>query len=614
LESFIVDWRLSFDALSIFFGFVILLVAIPSWVYSIGYMQGLYSRGRIRFAKILFFFFILSMLLVVFSSNVLFFLIAWELMSLLSYFLVTLDSHEEKASRAGLIYILMTHVGTTFMTAAFLIIYSYSGSFDFIAFKETCLLLPSTIKTVVFLCFVVGFGTKAGLIPFHIWLPYAHPEAPSHISSVMSGAMIKIGVYGFIRFVLFILGVSELWWGNLILVLAIISSVGGILYALMEKDLKKMLAYSSIENIGLIMLGIGGYMVFIKMNQPLLAVFSLAAALYHTVNHAIFKTLLFMCSGAILKTCGTKNMEKLGGLIKLMPVTAFCFLIGALSISAMPPLNGFMSEWLILQTLFSGALAGATFPKMKIFLALLTGLLALTGGLAAACFVKAFGISFLAGTRSKKTETANDSGWTMKAPMIFLTGLIFIFGIFAAPVFKVLIDTVSSVSGLNSGGAAFTFNVMSLAPRNNSTMSLNSLLLFGILVITEVTIFAVVKIITKKRTVTCAHTWACGYYRTTERNQYTSTGFSKPFRVAFSFILMPSRKLEKIRDSHYHVKAFKYEVHTKQFLNEYFYKPVIKRLFRFAEWSRKLQQGSVHIYIGYIFLAIVFLIVFLKRF
>ena len=577
-------------------------------------MQGLYSRGRILFAKILLLLFILSMLLVVFSANVLFFLIAWELMSLLSYFLVTLDSHEEKASKAGLIYILMTHVGTAFMTAAFLIIYSYSGSFDFIAFKEACLILPANIKTTVFLCFLIGLGTKAGLIPFHIWLPYAHPEAPSHISSIMSGAMIKLGIYGFIRFVLFTLGVSELWWGNLILVLAVISSVGGILYALMEKDLKKMLAYSSIENIGIIMLGVGGFMVFVKMDQPLLAVFSLAAALYHTVNHAIFKTLLFMGAGAILKSCGTKNMEKLGGLIKLMPVTAFCFLIGALAISAMPPLNGFVSEWLLLQALFSGALAGATFAKMKIFLALLAGLIALTGGLAAACFVKAFGISFLGVPRSKKTETANDSGWTMKVPMIFLTILIFVFGIFAGPIFKYLVEAVSLVSGLNREGAAFTLNTLSLAPRESSGANLNNLFLLGVLVLTGTAVFIIVRIISAKRNVTYDRTWACGYYKINERNQYTATGFSKPFRVAFSFILMPYRKMEKIRDSYYHVKSFKYEVHTKQFINEYFYEPVINRLFRFAEWSRKLQQGSVHIYIGYIFVAIVFLIIFLKRF
>jgi len=614
LEGFVVDWKLSFDALSIFFGFIILLVSIPSWVYSIGYMQGLYSGGRILFAKILLLLFILEMFLVVFSANALLFLIAWELMSLLSYFLVTLDPHEEKASRAGLIYILMAHIGTAFMTAAFLIIYSYSGSFDLSAFKETCLILPLKVKTTVFLCFLVGFGTKAGLIPFHIWLPFAHPEAPSHISAIMSGVMIKIGIYGFLRFVLFTLGVEELWWGNLVLVLAALSAAGGILYALMEKDLKKMLAYSSIENIGIIMLGIGGYMIFVKMNQPLLAVFSLAAALYHIINHAIFKTLLFMGAGSILKTCGTKNMEKLGGLIKLMPVTAFCFLIGALAISALPPLNGFISEWLLLQALFYGALAGATFAKMKIFLALLAGILALTGGLAAACFVKAFGISFLAVPRSKKTETASDSGWSIKAPMIFLTALIFIFGLFAGPVFKILTGVAASVSGLNNGAAAFTFNVLSLAPQEGSGVHLNNLLLSGALVLIGIFVFSIFKVISREKSITYGKTWTCGYYSVNGRNQYTATGFSKPFRVAFSFILMPYRKMEKIRDSYYHVKSFKYEVHTKQLLNEYFYKPVINRIFRFAEWSRKLQQGSVHIYIGYIFLALVFLIIFLKRF
>jgi len=609
-----VDWKLSFDSLSIFFGVVILLVALPSALYSTGYMKGLYSRGRASFAQILLFFFVISMLLVVFSANALFFLLAWEAMSLLSYFLVTLDSHEEKAVNAGLIYVLMTHIGTAFITTAFLILYFYSGSFDFILMKETCLNLPLNIKTVIFLCFLIGFGTKAGLVPFHIWLPYAHPEAPSHISSIMSGAMIKLGVYGFIRFVIYILGASELWWGNLVLVIAGVSAVYGILYALMEKDLKKMLAYSSIENMGIIMLGVGGYMVFLNMQFPLLAVLSLSAALYHIINHAIFKTLLFLCSGVVLKACGTKNMEKLGGLIKLMPVTAFCFLIGALAISAIPPFNGFVSEWLMLQSLFSGAVSvpAELFGKMKVFLALLAGALALTGGLAAACFVKAFGISFLALPRSKKAEAGKDFDWTMKTPLIFLSSLTLLFGIFAAPVFKLLAKITADISGFKSAGSELTSGLLSLSPQG--TFHFNGLLLVLLVLAVSIIVYIIVRIISRERSVTYGRTWDCGYYGLTARNQYTATGFSKPLRMAFNFILRPYKKTEKVRDSYYHVKSFKYEIFTKQLFTEYFYSPIIKRLFSFSESIRKIQYGSIHLYIGYIFLAVIFLIIFLKRF
>ncbi|MFH1075191.1 MAG: proton-conducting transporter membrane subunit, partial [Candidatus Firestonebacteria bacterium] len=535
--------------------------------------------------------------------------------SLLSYFLVTLDSNEEKAVNAGLIYVLMTHIGTAFITAAFLIIYSYSGSFDFILMKEACINLPMNIKTIIFLCFLIGFGTKAGLVPFHIWLPYAHPEAPSHISAVMSGVMIKLGVYGFIRFVLFILGVHQLWWGNLVLVIAAVSCLGGVIYALMEHDIKKLLAYHSVENIGIIMLGVGGYMVFINMQFPLLAVFSLSAALFHVVNHAIFKTLLFLCAGTVLKSCGTKNMEKLGGLIKLMPVTAFCFLIGALAISAMPPLNGFASEWLILQSLLSGALAASAevFGKMKIFFALLAGALALMGGLAAACFVKAFGVTFLGLPRSKKAGGGKDFGWSMKIPIIFLASLTLFFGIFAAPIFNILTKIASEASGLSNLGVKFTLGALSLSPQNGA-FQLNGLMLVFLIFAIAAIVYIIVRIISKERSITYGRTWDCGYYGLTARNQYTATGFSKPLRMAFNFILRPYKKTEKVRDSYYHVKSFKYEIFTKQVIMEYFYSPIIKKLFGFSELIKKIQQGSIHLYIGYIFIAVIFLIIFLKRF
>ncbi|MDD2702876.1 MAG: proton-conducting transporter membrane subunit [Candidatus Omnitrophica bacterium] len=335
------------DPLSLFFLFVILLVSAPSAVYSFGYLKGGYSSGKITLSWLLLFVFVLSMALLVTVGNAFIFLIVWEIMSLVSYFLVVFDSTHEKSIQAGMIYIIMTHIGTAFLAAAFMLLYSHSGSFDFLVMRTACRAMPFQMKNIIFLLFLIGFGTKAGIVPLHVWLPYAHPQAPSHISSIMSGVMIKTAIYGIIRFVIFILGVDVLWWGAAILILALVSCLVGVIYALMEQDIKRLLAYSSVENIGIILLGVGLSMVFLSVRLYSLAVFSLIAGLYHLVNHAIFKGLLFLCAGSVYKAAKTRDMEKLGGLIKKMPQTAACFLLGAMAVSAIPPLNGFVSEWLI---------------------------------------------------------------------------------------------------------------------------------------------------------------------------------------------------------------------------------------------------------------------------
>ncbi|MDD4981806.1 MAG: proton-conducting transporter membrane subunit, partial [Candidatus Omnitrophica bacterium] len=393
-----------FDPLSLFFLAVIFIVFLPSVIYSFNYLKGEYSAAKVMLAHVLLFAFVLSMALVVSVNNCLIFLIFWELMSLVSYFLVIFDTKNLKSIQAGLIYIVMTHIGTAFIIAAFMILHNHAHSFDFFAIKNACQLMSSQTKNIVFLLFLIGFGTKAGIVPLHIWLPYAHPQAPSHISSIMSGVMIKTAIYGIIRFVMFILEVNSSWWGILVLILAIISCLVGVIYALMEHDIKRLLAYHSVENIGIILLGVGLSMFFISLNLPYLAVFSLIAGLYHLINHAIFKGLLFLCAGSVYKATGTRDIEKLGGLIKKMPQTAAYFLIGSMAISALPPLNGFVSEWLTLQAFFLGA--SNVIGGSKFFLGLCAAMLALTSGLAAACFVKVFGITFLARPGSHYAESA----------------------------------------------------------------------------------------------------------------------------------------------------------------------------------------------------------------
>ncbi len=611
MANFLAKQLFLFDPLSLFFLVVICIVSLPSAVYSFGYLKGEYSSKKIIVAWFLLFAFVLTMALVVSVRNAFAFLVAWEIMSLVSYFFVVFDSKHDKSIQAGLIYIVMTHAGTAFLTAAFLIMHKYAHSFDFFAIRNACQVMPAQIKNIIFLLLLIGFGTKAGIVPMHIWLPYAHPQAPSHISSIMSGVMIKTAIYGIIRFVIFILGVSSSWWGQLVLVLAAATCFAGIIYALMEgNDIKRLLAYSSVENIGIILLGVGLAMFFISMGLPYLAVFSLIAGLYHLINHAIFKGLLFLCAGSVYKATGTRDIEKLGGLIKKMPQTAVYFLIGAMAISALPPLNGFVSEWLTLQAFFLGALNAA--GGAKLFLVICAAMLALTGGLAAACFVKAFGITFLALPRSHYVVNAKEVSLSMRAGMLFLSALTVIFGLAAVLVIKILTKVAAAATGIDTNSMSFQLNNFILNPQSAKSIYLSVPLIALVLVVLGIVSFAVYNLCRKKTQV--SQTWGCGYYRLGPRNEYTATAFSKPFRIAFSFFLLPYRKTQKIRETFYHVKSFSYETHTTSVFKKYIYLPVIAWIFKSAKFMRKIQPGSIHLYLSYIFLTAFLLIMFMNKF
>jgi hydrogenase-4 component B len=602
---------LLFDPLSLFFLLVILGIAVPSAVYSCGYLKNTYSRRKIILAWVLLVVFVLSMALVVTVNNILIFLVAWEMMSLVSYFLVVFDSSHDKSIQAGMIYIVMTHIGTAFLTAAFLLMYKYAHSFDFFALKYACQMMPAQVKNIVFLLLLVGFGTKAGIVPLHIWLPYAHPQAPSHISSIMSGVMIKTAIYGIIRFVMFILGVNSPWWGLLVLISALITCLVGIIYALTERDIKRLLAYSSVENIGIILLGVGLSMFFINLNLPYLAIFSLIAGLYHLVNHAIFKGLLFLGAGSIYKATGTGDIEKLGGLIKKMPKTAVCFLIGVMAISALPPLNGFVSEWLTLQAFFLGALSVT--GGFKLFLVVAAAILALTGGLAAACFVRAFGIIFLAQPRSHYAVSAKEVPWSMRAAMFFLAGLCVIFGFAAAPILGFLAKVAGASMGIDSTRMIFSVNNFVLIPQTCKNIYLSTPLFALALLVMGILSFVAYNLFGRKKPV-IYKTWDCGYYKLDARNEYTATAFSKPFRIAFSFFLRPYHKTQKIRESFYHIKSFSYETHTTPVIRKYIYYPIIAWVFKSAKFMRRIQPGSIHLYLAYILITVVLLIVFIHKF
>ncbi|MBI3941978.1 MAG: hydrogenase 4 subunit B, partial [Chloroflexi bacterium] len=430
------------DRLSSFFLLLIAVVGIPVSLYSIDYMREYVSHPgqagvhayNLGFFGAIYQIFILSMILVVLASTTFAFLFLWELMALASYFLVVFEHRNQDTQEAGTVYLIMTHLGFVALFIGFMLLsgpLTATGvSLNFSELRISAMRLPAIQRDIVFLLMFIGFGSKAGMIPLHVWLPLAHPAAPSPVSALMSGVMIKLGIYGLLRITLDLLGGGPGWWGGMILVVGGASALYGILYALVDHHLKRLLAYSSVENAGIILLAIGAALVFGSAGNTALATLALTGALFHILNHGVFKSLLFMAAGAVLQATHTLDMESLGGLIKRMPWTALFFLVGSVSIAALPPFNGFVGEWIILQSLLLSLAVSS--QGIHIFLTLGLGALALTGGLAAAAFVKAFGISFLALPRSAQADQALEAPQLMKWAMAINAALCLLLGLLAA--------------------------------------------------------------------------------------------------------------------------------------------------------------------------------------
>ncbi|MDO8509696.1 MAG: hydrogenase 4 subunit B [bacterium] len=602
------------DMLSAFFIFIISLISILASLYGIGYLKHYYKKYNIGVLGFFYNFFILGMLLVVSASNAIFFLIVWEIMSLASYFLVIFENKEEKNLTAGTLYFVMTHIGTAFITLAFLMLYSYIGSFDFAVIKAGMGSVPLLIKNMVFLCALIGFGTKAGMIPFHIWLPSAHPAAPTHVSALMSGVMIKTGVYMLIRLFADIIPVDQIWWGVVVLLIGAISACLGVLYALAEQDIKRLLAYSSIENIGIIFLGLGSMMIFLASNMHGLALFALVAALFHVFNHAIFKSLLFFGAGAVISQTHTRNMEEYGGLIKYMPQTAVFFLVGSLAISALPPFNGFFSEWMTFQSLFSGMNSLGTSVQWVFVLA--AGALAFTGGLAAVCFVKAFGISFLARPRSEVVKHAKDPGINFRLAMAVLAVLALMVGMFAGPISLILTQVGNSISIFNTTETVFVSGSNLVSPSINldggfAIVSMPAILI--VLVIVVFLVYLLVYLKTRKAKITIARTWDCGT-DLNSRMEISATGFSRSVVTIFKGVLKPSKQATvEYSDAsmRYFPKSNTIKFGTLDYYTVYFYRPVLNFVILISDKIKKIQSGNVNMYILYIFSILVILLVLL---
>ncbi|HUC89985.1 MAG TPA: hydrogenase 4 subunit B [Patescibacteria group bacterium] len=591
---------LHIDKLAAFFLFVISLIALFCSVYGIGYVREYYKRYSIGLLGFLYSAFIVGMLLVVTASNGIFFLVAWEIMSLASYFLVVYDRNEPQNVRAGYIYLIMTHVGAVCILLAMLILQHYTHSFDFAAIAAGIHLLPASALAAVFVLAFIGLGTKAGVIPLHIWLPSAHPAAPSHVSALMSGVMIKTGIYMMIRLFLDVLQPIPTWWGVVVLVMGGISAVLGVLYALTEHDLKRLLAYHSIENIGIILLGLGGAMIFSSLHRPELVLLALAAALFHTLNHAVFKSLLFLSAGSVIQATHTRNIEKYGGLIKLMPLAALFFLVGSMAISALPPFNGFFSEWLTYQSLFNGFAAGG--EKITWIFVFGAASLAITGGLALACFVKAFGTAFLARPRSDAAKHAKESSWPMWVGMGGLALLCLAIGLGSAPVASALTNISRQVTGI-AGPSAATAGAKTIAV-NNGASSVSGLAALALILLATASVWFVAKyVINRRQKVVVGETWDCGT-PLTGRMEITASGFARSIHIMFKALLRPS--LHHQVEYHnpvnpYSVKSRKVSMAVHDIYYSHLYLPAYRALIACSRFTKRIQNGNLNTYVLYIF-------------
>ncbi len=582
------------DPLSAFFAIPILGLCALAAVYGSEYLWA--YRERKPLGPHWFFYNLLaaSMLLVVVARNGVLFLVAWEVMSLSSYFLVTFEDETPSVREAGQIYLVATHLGTAFLFVFFILLGRNAGSLDFD--KIVAAAVPAS-ASLLFVLALVGFGTKAGFMPLHVWLPEAHPAAPSHVSAVMSGVMVKTGIYGIVRTLTFLPAPPE-WWGWLLIGIGMLSGVWGILFAIAQHDLKRMLAYSTVENVGVIALGLGIGLLGMGSGSAILAILGFSGALLHVLNHALFKGLLFLGAGAVLHETGTRELDRLGGLLKRMPRAGGAFLVGAVAITGVPPLNGFVGEFLIYRGAFREEMflgTASAVPALGVIASL-----ALIGGLAAVGFTKAFGVAFLGEPRTETAARAHEPGPLMLVPMYVLAAGCFFVGVFSPRVVSGIMPAVLDVvQGEPEEVAADV--ATALAP-------LSFVMLAAVVVIGLVLALAALRRgLLAGREVGAAGTWDCGYAQPTARMQYTSSSYVQPALEFFAPLLRTREAF--VPPSGLFPTEGALATETPDLAQKNLYRPV----FGSVEWVlsrlRWIQLGHVHIYVLYIGITVVALLV-----
>ncbi len=609
-----IGWHFRLDALSAFFLFVVDLGAASASVFAIGYGRARHGGHADEPGRVLPFYpvFLAGLGLVVLADDAFSFLFAWELMSLASWALVLVRHRDPESVRAGTVYLLMAVLSGFLLLLCFGLLAGPAGSYGFAAMRAAHP-AAATVALALVLA-LLGTGAKAGLVPLHAWLPLAHPAAPSHVSALMSGVMTKVAVYAFLRIAFDLIGPPSAWSGLVVLAVGGLTAVLGVLYALMQHDLKRLLAYHTVENIGIIFIGIGLAMVFRAGGEGAAAALALTAALFHVFNHAVFKSLLFFGSGAVEAATGERDMECQGGLIHRMRTTSFCFLIGCAAISALPPLNGFVSEWLTFQAILLGPALPDWGPKLLIPAD--GALLALAAALAAACFVKAFGITFLGRPRSAAAAVAAETDRLALAPMLLLSGLCLFAGVFPgavidalAPVSRALVGATMPVQGLlpwHSPPGVPLGAIVPVAAARSSYDGLAILLLIG--AVTTLAALGARRL--ASHALRRAPAWDCGFPDQSPATQYTAQSFAEPIRRTFGPLVFGAASTIRVPPPGSTAPArIEHVLHDR--LWEIFYAPPAALVRRLADALNPLQFLTIRRYLAFVFAALVLLLLVL---
>ncbi|MBI3900366.1 MAG: hydrogenase 4 subunit B [Gammaproteobacteria bacterium] len=588
-------FHLRADALTCFFLLLLGTVAAGISIFAAGYFRaGTGSTPGLLCLQ--YHMFLASMTLVLLADDAYAFMVAWETMALSSYFLVTSQHRVPEIRRAGFLYLLIAHVGAIAILLCFGVLQGGSWQFTFDAMRTAN--LSSTWATIAFLLATFGFGAKAGLVPLHVWLPEAHPAAPSPVSALMSGVMLKTAVYGLLRVTFDLLHVQTWWWGLLLVGLGLFTALYGVVFAAVQTDMKRLLAHSSIENIGIIFAAVGLAIAFDAYQMPELAAIALAAGLLHCLNHAYFKSLLFLATGSVLHATGERNLGKLGGLARRMPWVAGLALIGTAAIAGLPPLNGFVSEWLLLQAfLFTPTVPQ---PFVNMLLPLGAALLVLTAALAGYVMVKFYGVIFLGQPREPKLEQAHDAGRLERLGLLWLAAGCVLLGVLPVPVFA-LLSHVSEFL-LDTPLANHTPSLWLLAPISAARASYSPLIFFVSILLVVAIAFVVVRRLYHGR-VRRAPPWDCGYPALTARMQDTAEGFGQPIRQIFESFFRMTRELPSPFDARPH-----YRVQVADRLWHALYLPLATAVQRTAELVGKLQHGRIATYLLYSFVTLLVLL------
>ncbi len=586
--------------LGAFFVLLVAMVAVPATLHGIGYAShGL--RGRMAAGTVPIF--VTVLLLVPAAGSVATFMVLWEFMALASLILVLAEqSRRESVRSAGTWYAVITQAGAALILIAFLILAAHSGGQTFVALRSSARHLALPWRSLAFVVAVVGFGSKAGVVPFHVWLPKAHPEAPSPVSALMSGAMVALGVYGIVLFGDVLLGGGPVWWWLVVLALGAASALFGSLYAASSTDLKRLLAYSTTDNVGLVLLALGASGLFAATRHPLLAALGMVAALVLLLNHAAFKGALFLSAGSVQTATGSRDLDQLGGLLRRMPQSGALFLAAAAAICALPPLNGFIGEWLLFQSLLHGADLGNTAGDVAIPLAVAA--MALTAGLTVVAFVKAAGIGFLGRPRSTGAESATEVPGTMRLAVGLLVGVCIVLGVLPTLILPAVERAVrAALPGVRPLTLTHGVSLQLVGLRG----VLEPAALAAAIVAAVAGVTALRRVLSRRRAPKVVEAWGCGRELQTARMQYTATSFAEPVGRVFDDVLRPVQDLDvsHAAESRYFVEAVSYRSAIDDSIERVLYRPPIAAVRRWGQLARHLQPGSVHRYLAYGFGALV---------